>query len=119
MFSCPYCNREFKNKSAVGNHITKKHIPKQKQFVKMNYKYELDITYEELELYKQEHNTCEICGRTVDEVVKYTGKTASKQLCIDHNHNTNRFRGMLCQACNRQLGWYEKYQSSINSYLNK
>ena len=80
---------------------------------------ELDITEEELTSYKNSIKHCEICGRTVEEAVKYTGKTAIKSLCVDHNHLTNRFRGMLCQICNRQLGWYEKYQDKVTQYLSK
>lgn len=37
----------------------------------------------------------------------------------DHDHKTKKFRGLLCQLCNRQLGWYEKYLNKIDDYLNK
>lgn len=35
---------------------------------------------------------CEICGGT-------------KKLCYDHNHKTGAYRGTLCDACNRALGF--------------
>lgn len=79
----------------------------------------LDITNKQLEEYKKEHLTCEICGRTIDEAVKWKSKFAARNFCVDHDHNTNKFRGLLCSVCNRQLGWYEKHQSEINNYLNK
>lgn len=44
--------------------------------------------------YKQrmsERTSCEICGKT-------------KELCYDHDHNTMKFRGVLCRGCNRSLG---------------
>lgn len=80
---------------------------------------ELDITVEDLNTYIEEHPRCEICGKTIEETVRYTGKYATKRLCIDHDHQTGHFRGMLCQRCNRQLGWFENYQKEINDYLNK
>lgn len=79
----------------------------------------LNITGEELEKYKASVKCCEICGRTIEETVKYESKFKPKSLCVDHNHETKQFRGLLCQLCNRQLGWYEKYSSEIHKYLTK
>ena len=57
---------------------------------------------------------CEICGRTIEDCVKWNSKYAPKNLCIDHDHKTNKFRGLLCLVCNRQLGWYEKNKESLS-----
>ena len=54
---------------------------------------------------------CLICGKE--------HKDTSKGLHIDHDHETNLIRGLLCSKCNTALGWYEKYKSNIESYLNK
>lgn len=44
------------------------------------------------------HNgMCDICGSTVPGFGR-------KKLCIDHDHKTGKFRGMLCQKCNLGLG---------------
>lgn len=118
ILKCIYCDREFKKQNDLSNHITKTHIPKEKQLVKLN-NVELNITNEDLIEYKNKITSCEICGRNVKDVIKYKGKFASNTLCIDHDHTNNKFRGLLCQYCNRQLGWYEKYSSQINNYLNK
>ena len=79
----------------------------------------LDKTKYEIEEYAKEHIHCEICGKTVEESNKWDSPYAPKQLCVDHDHKTLKFRGMLCSTCNRQLGWYEKYREHIETYLNK
>lgn len=79
----------------------------------------LNVTREFVDKYRKEHPVCEICGKRVEEVVKTKSKFGPHSLCIDHDHNTMKFRGILCSSCNRQLGWYEKNKDSINKYLNK
>jgi hypothetical protein len=79
----------------------------------------LDITYGDLERYRESHPVCEICGKAVSEVTKWNSKFAAKNLCIDHDHTTGKFRGLLCQICNRQLGWYENNKENIQKYLDK
>ena len=53
---------------------------------------------------------CLICGE--EEFSR-----SEKRHHVDHCHKTGKVRGLLCQRCNLKLGWYEKYQDQINSYL--
>lgn len=138
--SCKYCGKEFSTVNACRSHErlcyknpnkldnpSIQHEEKLNRFVILrnripnsdSNKITLDITYKELEQYKQEHSVCEICGRSVEDAVKWNSKFAAKNLCIDHDHSNNTFRGLLCQVCNRQLGWYENNKDKINAYLNK
>jgi len=58
-------------------------------------------------------NICDICGNTF---------ISSKDKHIDHNHNNNKIRGILCQKCNLFLGNYElnlHLIDKINSYLKR
>lgn len=54
--------------------------------------------YEELQ--KKQHGTCAICLKPEASVHK--GKVRS--LAVDHCHNTDRVRGLLCMRCNQALG---------------
>ena len=140
---CTYCGKEFNTLNAKASHErlcaknpnklpnpskhSKQHEDKLQRNVSLYRQIEpgintitrLDITYGELEQYRQDHPVCEICGKSIEEVTKWDSKFAAKKLCIDHDHSTNKFRGLLCQVCNRQLGWYEMYKNKIEDYLNK
>lgn len=50
--------------------------------------------------YRASHdNLCEICGSTAQEA-----NPAKTRLCIDHDHATGEFRGLLCTPCNVMIG---------------
>lgn len=107
-----FCSRQCANSNRVFTKDLSKHVKARNGDV-------LDITKAQLENYKQQHNKCEICGKLMNNSIKWDSKFAAKNLCIDHDHETKKFRGLLCSMCNRQLGWYEKHASEINAYLNK
>lgn len=69
-------------------------------------------------LFEIQNGLCEICKQP--ETAKRNGKI--KRLAVDHDHNSNKVRGLLCQSCNTMLG---KGRDSINllksaiNYLEK
>lgn len=69
------------------------------------------ITIEDynLMLEKQNHG-CNICGSKQAYLEKKTGKNEYKntQFVVDHCHNTEEIRGLLCSGCNTALGHFEK-----------
>jgi hypothetical protein len=38
---------------------------------------------------------------------------------VDHDHNTGKYRGLLCTSCNTGLGIYEKMKDKFEHYLSK
>jgi ribosomal protein L34E len=136
-FICPFCKKICKNPNSLAQHIrfckdNPNHEISNGNGGKMpNHTHtyydspmiynheELDITREQFDKYQEKQTTCEICGRTIEEAVVTQHKFQAKRFCLDHNHDTHQFRGLLCSCCNRQLGWYEKYRIQISKYLDK
>lgn len=85
----------------------------------------LNVTKEYVKQYRLEHPVCEICGQkekiSTQNRNRY-GKIKNlkpNNLCVDHDHKTNTFRGLLCVKCNQTLGWIEQNMSSYQEYLSK
>ena len=53
-------------------------------------------TYEYAKLLVEQNNSCAICGMSATEF--------KRELSVDHNHETNKIRGLLCHHCNIGLG---------------
>lgn len=60
------------------------------------------MTLEEAEMLKSKG--CEICG-------------GSQRMVIDHDHNSGKFRGVLCSRCNVNIGRFEKDKSTLNRLI--
>lgn len=77
----------------------------------------IGITRAELDKYRETTVLCEICGKP-ERLTNYkSGKLC--RLAVDHDHNTGRFRGLLCRRCNGLLEWYESNQSMIHAYMQR
>lgn len=53
-------------------------------------------TYEYAKMLVEQNNSCAICGIEATEL--------RRELNVDHNHETNKIRGLLCHHCNIGLG---------------
>lgn len=65
-------------------------------YYKKNYGISLD---EYNEMFNNQSGCCAICGKHQVEF--------NKRLSVDHDHETNKIRKLLCQKCNAGLGTYD------------
>jgi hypothetical protein len=64
-------------------------------------KYGIDFT-DYTKIFNKQNGCCKICNKHISEV----NKGHKKSLCVDHCHDTNIVRGLLCDKCNRGLGLF-------------
>lgn len=61
-----------------------------------------------------QNNSCAICLRSVEEV--------KRALDVDHDHATDKVRGLLCNKCNLGLGYFKDNLTNLDNakwYLTK
>ncbi len=54
------------------------------------------------EMLERQNHVCAICG--LPEVIKDKRSDGARALSVDHNHKTNKIRGLLCNRCNSAIG---------------
>ena len=71
------------------------------------------LSYEKYqEMIKNQNNQCAICHKHQSELKQI--------LCVDHDHNTNKVRELLCNECNVALAAFENFDNRpFLEYLKK
>ena len=87
-----------------------------KQKIVDNVKTTYNITSETYNnLFTKQNGCCKICNKHQSDL--------QSGLVIDHDHKTNRVRGLLCMSCNISLGHLKEditiIQDRINTHKNK
>lgn len=71
---------------------------------------------------EEQNNLCAICNEPETRKRKTEDGEGVAELCLDHCHETNKFRALLCHGCNTAIGQFkdniELLESAIR-YLNK
>ncbi len=65
-------------------------------------------------MFQEQNGRCGICGRHQSGL--------KRNLCVDHNHESGRIRGLLCHRCNTAIGMLEddtKILQKATKYLGK
>jgi hypothetical protein len=60
--------------------------------------------------------SCAIC-KTTNPLGEGNTSTANSSFCVDHCHTTGRIRGMLCNACNRGLGFFRDSKENLRNAI--
>jgi len=72
------------------------------------------------EMLREQKGVCAICGKPERAPDKASGKT--RDMAIDHNHETGAIRQLLCSNCNRALGRFRDDPALLDAamaYLHK
>lgn len=113
--TCEFCGRKFSSIRSYAAHKGVKH----KAEITLARENEIvfpGITRKTLNEMRKNAKVCQICGKNETANTRPDSKNTPNNLCADHNHITGEFRGFLCVQCNRNMGWYDKYQKQINAY---
>ena len=65
------------------------------------------------ELLESQGGKCKICG-----VPQNTLTGHKKNLCVDHDHNTGKIRGIICDKCNRGIGLLNDSEETLRAALS-
>lgn len=71
-------------------------------------------TEEYQEMLNQQGGVCAICGQPE---TKYQ-RGSLRELCIDHDHETGKIRGLLCAACNVGLGSFKDSLERLSNAID-
>lgn len=84
----------------------KRYLDNKEHFYWNALKAKYGVTQEHYEsMLEEQQHCCAICKTHVDEL--------PKRLYVDHCHETNQVRGLLCNDCNRGLGCFRDNIQSI------
>lgn len=104
----------FNNKACIHGHIGKRvtrtgyclecqntRVKDQGRDYSLRSKYSITLAQYE-ELFLKQNGVCAICKQPETALEKYKGRI--KKLAVDHCHDTNKIRGLLCSSCNIGIG---------------
>ena len=87
-------------KKWIAKNIKRSYANRRNHYLKKKY----GITAADYEvIHKRQKGLCAICGRPERIVINGT----RRRLAVDHDHRTNKVRGLICHDCNRGIGLFK------------
>ena len=112
-YLCISCQKD-KQKNAWQSRTPKKRL-------EQHLKYKYGVSHSEfLQRWEQQKGCCAICEDVLPDLMAYENRR--RGYAIDHNHETGKFRGILCLHCNSLLGMAKESMVILNKaagYLEK
>ena len=106
-YCIPCCKEKQKNR-------WNSRTPKKRLVQHLKYKY--GVTEEEfLNTWENQKGKCAICEIDLPNLLVYENRR--RGYAIDHNHETNKFRGILCINCNTLLGMSRDNLDILNNAI--
>ena len=68
------------------------------------------------QILEEQGGLCKICG-TDNPKGRKTGRGNVTSLYVDHCHNTGKVRGLLCNTCNRAMGYIGEDTNTLKSMI--
>jgi len=101
-----FCSREcyiyWNNNTSESQHLSRR---------KYSYKKHYGITIEDYDRMSEEQNhVCYICGGKQE-------RADNAMLCVDHDHETGKARGLLCHNCNHGIGLFKDDPVILNKAI--
>lgn len=107
---------EQNNPERLKQYNLRRKIKYHKNHEKRNYNLQKNygITYEDYQtLLVNQYGVCAICKKKETA----TRNNKIRDLNVDHNHTTNKIRGLLCSKCNIALGLFEDNITTLISAI--
>ena len=116
--SCVFCDNTFESSKPFTKYC-KSCAPNPQAWSDL---FHYGLTSGQLEqLLQAQNHACALCKRLFTELIPHRNKT--RTFVIDHDHKTNKVRGLLCNECNITLGHFEKkptfWLTTALSYIGK
>lgn len=118
--SCIACNSHKRNDPVKKAVWDKQYRARDNHYINKKAK-EFNVSVEYLEkLYKDSKGVCAICNKPETAISSHKHRRI-RMLCIDHDHKTDKIRGVLCGRCNAAIGHFKDDVNSMHAairYLN-
>jgi hypothetical protein len=113
-YRCKSCDN-LARKTSRNRNIPKKENPTWLGYKRRWLMFKYNMAYMEYEnILESQGNSCAICG-TINPAGEGVANDRLVSFAVDHDHETGKVRGLLCNLCNRALGFLQDKVSVLES----